>query len=70
MNAEFEQLAIEYTNLRTNVDGYFKQTLSKFIQPLKPRRALRPKLRTACALHHLIMPVQTSRVNHCKGAIA
>lgn len=49
MNTEFEPSATEHSNLRTTVDGYFKQTLSKFFQPLKPRRTLKPKLRTACS---------------------
>lgn len=46
---EFETSAVEFCDLSLAFDGSVSQLLSKLVQPLKPRKTFRPRLRTSCA---------------------
>jgi hypothetical protein len=46
---EFDNSMIEYSNMKMNVWGWLKFGLDKFVSILKPRKTLRPVLRTTSA---------------------
>lgn len=49
LNTEFDNSMIEFSDLKLSLIGSLKWSVNKMVQLLKPRRTLRPRLRTSCA---------------------